>query len=40
MRTLEWFFLGVRPEVGDQRVSEFKYLVTELTGEDLQLALL
>ena len=37
--TLERFLLGVCPEVGDQRVSEFKDLMRELTGEELQLAL-
>lgn len=39
MWTFERFLLGVCPEVGNQRVSEFEDLVTELTGEDLQLAL-
>lgn len=39
MRTLERFLLGVGSEVGHQRVSELKYLIAELTGEDLQLAL-
>lgn len=40
MWTLERLLLGVGPEVGDQGVPELKYLIAELTGEDLQLALI